>query len=130
MTWPCCGTARWAPCSTARYAPSTLGSFLREIAFSHVRQLDAVASRLLARLAENTPLVDGIDGPVCLDLDDTNIEVHRYAKQGSGYGYSGVRGLTALIATVTTEHGAPMITGQRLRKGACGSARGGGPDHR
>ena len=33
------------------YAPSTLGSFLREFAFGHVRQLDAVASRLLARLA-------------------------------------------------------------------------------
>jgi hypothetical protein len=106
------------------YAPSTLGSFLREFAFGHVRQLDAVASRLLARLAENTPLVHGIDGPVCVDLDDTVIEVHGYAKQGSGYGYSGIRGLNALIATVTTEHGAPVITGQRLRKGACGSSRG------
>ena len=30
----------------------------------------------------------------------------------------------ALIATVTTEHAASVITGQRLRKGACGSARG------
>jgi hypothetical protein len=29
------------------YAPSTLGSFLREFKFGHVRQLDAVASRLL-----------------------------------------------------------------------------------
>lgn len=106
------------------YAPSTLGSFLREFAFGHVRQLDAVASRLLVRLASNTPLVDGIDGPVCVDLDDTIIEVHGYAKQGSGYGYSGVRGLNALIATVTTEQGAPVIAGQRLRKGACGSARG------
>ena len=48
----------------------------------------------------------------------------RYAKQGSGYGYSGVRGLNALIATVTTEHAAPVILGKRLRKGACGSARG------
>lgn len=37
------------------YAPSTLGSFLREFAFGHVRQLDAVASRLLARLHERTP---------------------------------------------------------------------------
>lgn len=106
------------------YAPSTLGSFLREFAFGHVRQLDAVASRLLARLAENTPVVAGIDGPVCIDLDDTIIEVHGYAKQGSGYGYSGVRGLNALIATVTTAHGAPVITGQRLRKGSCGSPRG------
>jgi hypothetical protein len=30
------------------YAPSTLGSFLREFRFGHVRQLDAVASRVLA----------------------------------------------------------------------------------
>src|SRR3954470_15747327 len=106
------------------YAPSTLGSFLREFAFGHVRQLDAVASRLLARLHARTPLLTGIDGPVMVDLDDTIVEVHGYAKQGSGYGYSGVRGLNALIATVTTEHCAPVIVGQRLRKGACGSPRG------
>jgi len=106
------------------YAPSTLGSFLREFAFGHVRQLDAVASRLLAGLAERTPLLEDIDGSVMVDLDDTIIEVHGYAKQGSGYGYSGVRGLNALIATVTTAGGAPVITGQRLRKGSCGSPRG------
>lgn len=106
------------------YAPSTLGSFLREFAFGHVRQLDAVAVRLLSRLAERTPLLARIDGPVMVDLDDTIVEVHGYAKQGSGYGYSGVRGLNALIATVTTARGAPVITGQRLRKGSCGSARG------
>ena len=28
-----------------------------------------------------------------------SIEVHGYSKQGSGYGYSGVRGLNALLAT-------------------------------
>lgn len=106
------------------YAPSTLGSFLREFAFGHVRQLDAVATRLLAQLQARTPVLAGIDGPVMVDLDDTIIEVHGYAKQGSGYGYSGVRGLNALIATVTTEHAAPVITGQRLRKGSCGSPRG------
>lgn len=106
------------------YAPSTLGSFLREFTFGHVRQLDAVASRLLVGLASDTPVVAGIDGPVYVDLDDTIIEVHGYAKQGSGYGYSGVRGLNALIATVTTAGGAPVITGQRLRKGSCGSPRG------
>ncbi|MBX9641493.1 MAG: IS1380 family transposase, partial [Mycobacteriaceae bacterium] len=106
------------------YAPSTLGSFLREFAFGHVRQLDAVASRLLAGLHARTPLLAGLDGPVMVDLDDTIIEVHGYAKQGSGYGYSGVRGLNALIATITTDDGAPVITGQRLRKGSCGSPRG------
>jgi Transposase DDE domain group 1 len=106
------------------YAPSTLGSFLRGFAFGHVRQLDAVASRLLGQLHARTPLLAGIDGPVMVDLDDTIIEVHGYTKQGSGYGYSGVRGLNALIATVTTTAAAPVIVGQRLRKGACGSPRG------
>ena len=83
-----------------------------------------MASRLLAGLAEHTPLLAGIDGPVLVDIDDTIIEVHVYAKQGSGYGYSGVRGLNALIATITTADGAPVIAGQRLRKGSCGSPRG------
>jgi hypothetical protein len=109
------------------YAPSTLGSFLRALAFGHVRQFDAVASRLLGRLHASTPVLAGIDGPVMVDLDDTIIEVHGHAKQGSGYGYSGVRGLNALIATVSTAHCAPVITGQRLRKGSCGSPRGAAP---
>ena len=106
------------------YASSTLGSLLRAFAFGHVRQLDAVASRLLVRLHARTPLLAGIDGAVCSDVDDSIIEVHGYAKQGSGYGYCGVRGLNALIATVTTAHTAPVIVGQRLRKGSCGSPRG------
>ena len=106
------------------YAPSTLGSFLREFRFGHVRQLDAVAARLLGGLGEHTPVLAGIDGPVLVDIDDSIIEVHGHTKQGSGYGYTGVRGLNALIATVTTEKAAPVIVGQRLRKGACGSPRG------
>jgi len=36
-------------------APSTLGSFLRTFTFGHVRQLDAVASRLLINLARARP---------------------------------------------------------------------------
>src|ERR1700710_2851480 len=106
------------------YAPSTLGSFLREFAFGHVSQLDAVAACLLWQLHARTPLLAEINGPVLVDIDDTIVEVHGHAKQGSGYGYSGVRGLNALIATVTTAQAAPVIAGQRLRKGACGSARG------
>ena len=74
------------------FAPSTLGSFLREFTFGHVRQLDAVGSRFLCGLADRTPIVAGIDGTVFVDIDDTIIEVHGHGKQGSGYGYSGVRG--------------------------------------
>jgi hypothetical protein len=61
---------------------------------------------------------------VFLDVDDTIIEVHGYAKQGAGFGYSGVRGLNALLATVTTTNTAPVVVAQRLRKGSCGSPRG------
>lgn len=111
---------------TACYAPSTLGSFLRACTFGHVRQLDAVASRFLAGLAARAPLL-GSPAPeqfVFVDLDDTIVEVHGYAKQGSGYGYSGVRGLNALLATACTNETAPVILAQRLRKGAANSARG------
>ena len=109
---------------TDAYAPSTLGSFLRSFTFGHVRQLDAVASRFLTGLAERTPLVAGIDEYALVDLDDTIIEVHGHGKQGSGYGYSGVRGLNTALATVTTRQTAPVVLTQRLRRGACGSPRG------
>jgi hypothetical protein len=73
------------------YAPSTLGSFLRAFTFGHVRQLDAVASRFLSGLAGRSSLIptaSGSPGRALVDIDDTIIEVHGYAKQGSGYGYS------------------------------------------
>ena len=108
----------------ACYAPSTLGSFLRAFRFGHVRQLDAVAARLLSGLAARTPVLAGIDGAVLVDVDDTIIEVHGYAKQGAGFGYTKVRGLNSLIATVITGQAAPVIVAQRLRKGSCGSSRG------
>ena len=112
-------------------APSTLGSFLRELTFGHIRQLDAVASRLLGRLSAGTPVVAGIDTErVLVDIDDSIIEVHGHHKQGSSYGYSGVRGLNALITTVTTDTGAPVIVGQRLRKRVLRILAGSRPDDR
>lgn len=111
------------------YAPSTLGSFLRSFTFGHVRQADAVASRFLLNLAEGTDSlgVAGASGTVMVDIDDTIIEVHGYAKQGACFGYSGVRGLNALLGTVSAEGPdgfAPVIVSQRLRKGSVGSPRG------
>lgn len=116
---------------TRIYAPSTLGSFLRAFTFGHVRQLDAVASRFLINLADQSPgLVPAppavTSGYVFVDVDDTIIEVHGHQKQGAGFGYSGVRGLNALLATVTTTESAPVVVAQRLRRGSCGSARGAG----
>jgi hypothetical protein len=49
------------------YAPSTLGSFLRAFPFGHVRQLDAVASRLLAGLTGRSRLLADVERPVLLD---------------------------------------------------------------
>lgn len=115
------------------YAPSTLGSFLRAFTFGHVRQLDAIASRFLLALAGLTPLlgrtsgssaVDDGAGYALVDVDDTIIEVHGHAKQGAGFGYSGVRGLNALLAALTTASSAPVVVAQRLRKGSTGSPRG------
>ncbi len=123
------------------YAPSTLGSFLRAFTFGHVRQLDAIASRFLIALAGLTRLLgpladqtrldiepDAIARYALLDVDDTIIEVHGHAKQGAGFGYSGVRGLNALLATLAIPLAAattaPVIVAQRLRKGSTGSPRG------
>ena len=111
------------------YAPSTLGSFLRSFTFGHVRQLDAVASRFLTNLAVQAPALvpaPAASGYVFVDVDDTIIEVHGHQKQGAGFGYSGIRGLNALLATVTTTESAPVVVAQRLRRGSCGSARGAG----
>lgn len=105
-------------------APSTLGVFLRAFTFGHVRQLDHVAEVLLSRLVGAAPLLPGRETIAFVDLDDTVRQVHGYAKQGAGYGYTGVNGLNALLATITTPTGAPLIAAARLRKGACNSARG------
>ena len=105
-------------------APSTLGTFLRSFTFGHVRQLDAVAARLLAQLAGRTPLLPGAETVAYVDIDDTVRETHGYTKQGAGFGYSGVNGLNALLGIVSTPTAAPVIAAARLRKGSTNSARG------
>jgi hypothetical protein len=105
-------------------APSTLGTFLRAFTFGHVRQLDAVAARFIAGLARQSPLIAAGVEVTYLDADDTIRETYGYAKQGAGYGYSGVKGLNALLATVSTPTSAPVIVASRLRKGSANSARG------
>ena len=116
--------------STARVigevrAPSTMGTFLRSFTHGHVLQLAAVNRRLLARLATTVPGLVGDDGgPVLIDLDDTIGEVHGYAKQAAAFGYSGVRGLNALVATISTSASAPVIGEFSLRRGNAKSGSG------
>ena len=110
----------------AAHAPSTLGSFLRAMTFGHVRQLDAVASRFLVALAADTKLLGAADatGPVMVDLDDTIVQVHGHQKQGAAFGYSGVRGINAILATASTDNVAPVVVAQRLRRQLRVTARG------
>lgn len=105
-------------------APSTLGTFLRAFRFGHVRQLDAVAARFTAGLARNAPIISAGEPVTYLDIDDTIRATFGYSKQGAGYGYSGVKGLNALLATVSSPSSAPVIVATRLRKGSANSARG------
>ena len=105
-------------------APTTLGTFLRALRFGHVRQLDAVASRFLIGLCGISPLIDVGASVTYVDVDDTIRRTYGYAKQGSGYGYCGVKGLNALLASVSSASSAPVIVATRLRKGAANSARG------
>jgi len=106
-------------------APSTLGTFLRSFRFGHVRQLDAVAARFVAGLAQHAPIINAGEPIAYLDVDDTIRSTFGYAKQGAGFGYSGVKGLNALLATISTGSSAPVIVATRLRKGSANSARGG-----
>jgi hypothetical protein len=105
-------------------APSTLGTFLRAFTFGHVRQLDAVAAGLLSRLTAATPILPDLSTMAFIDIDDTVRQTYGYTKQGAGRGYSGVKGLNALLATISTPLSAPVIATTRLRKGATNSVRG------
>jgi len=106
-------------------APSTLGTFLRSFTFGHVRQFEALQARAFASIVGAVPAVlPGVDQWCVVDIDDTMNPVYGVAKQGAQHGYTGFRGLNALIATVTTSQGAPMIAGSRLRRGGAHSARG------
>ena len=60
-------------------APSMLGTFLRTFTFGHVRQLDAVASRLLINLTKTALLLLGIEKLAYLDVDDTVRQTCGYA---------------------------------------------------
>jgi Transposase DDE domain group 1 len=112
-------------------APSTLGSFLWAFDYGTVRQLAAVHRRVLARLAEQTPLLPGAEALAFVDVDSVQRRVYGATKQGAAFGHAKiasksllVRGLNALAATVSTPVAAPVITSARLRGSNAGSARG------
>jgi hypothetical protein len=112
------------------YAPSTLGSFLRFFTWGHSLQLEAAARDLLAALATRAPLLPGADQLTYVDVDSLLRRVYGSAKQGAAFGHAKVggysvklRGLSPLIAAVSTDQAAPVVAPTRLRGGNAGSAR-------
>ena len=99
-------------------APSTLGAFLRSFTFGHVRQLEAVVGKALARA---WGLGAGPTATLIVDVDSTICEVHGHQKQGAAYGYTRVLGYHPLLAT-RSDTG--EVLHARLRKGSANTARG------
>lgn len=112
------------------YAPSTLGSFLRALSWGHVRQLESAARGFLAGLAGATPLLPGADQLAFVDVDSLLRRVYGHGKAGAALGYTKVggygvllRGLSPLVAILSTPIAAPVVAATRLRGGNAGSAR-------
>ena len=100
-------------------APSTLGIFLRAFSFGHVRQLEAVVGKVLAR-AWALGAGPG-DDRLVIDVDSTICEVAGKHKQGAAYGYTKVLGYHPILAT-RADTG--EIVHARMRKGSANTARG------
>ena len=79
---------------------------------------------MLAELARRTPLLTGADQVAYVDVDVAEKATYGYAKQGAGFGDSGVKGLNAVIATVSTPRSADQ--GHQMPAGPVKN-RGGGP---
>lgn len=112
------------------YAPSTLGSFLRFFSWGHTLQLEAAARDLLAALSRRVPLLPGADRLAYVDVDSLLRRVYGPGKQGAAFGHAKVggynvrlRGLSPLVAAVSTAQAAPVVAATRLRGGNAGSAR-------
>ncbi len=113
------------------YAPATLGQFLREFTHGHALQLASVARAHLVNLVRRTGLLPGIGTRAYVDVDSLLRPVYGHGKQGASFGHTKIagkqvlrRGLSPLATTISTEHGAPVVAGIRLRAGKAGSGKG------
>jgi hypothetical protein len=113
------------------YAPSTVGTLLREFTFGHARQLESVLREHLAGLCQRVDLLPGADERAFVDIDSLLRPVYGHAKQGASYGHTKIagkqilrKGLSPLVTTISTETGAPVIAGARLRAGKTNSGKG------
>jgi hypothetical protein len=113
------------------YACATLGQFLREFTHGHCLQLASVARAHLVNLIQRTGLLAGIADRVFIDIDSLLRPVYGHQKQGASYGHTKIagkqilrKGLSPLATTLSTERGAPVVAGIRLRAGRAGSGKG------
>ena len=113
------------------YASSTIGTLLREFTFGHTRQLESVLREHLAALCARVDLIPGADVRAFVDIDSLLRPVFGHAKQGASYGHTKIagkqilrKGLSPLVATISTDSGAPVIAGARLRAGKTNSGKG------
>ncbi|MFN8031177.1 MAG: IS1380 family transposase [Dermatophilaceae bacterium] len=112
------------------YAPATLGQFLREFTHGHASQLASVARAHLVALAGRTVVLAGIERMAYIDIDSLLRPVYGKTKQGASFGHTKIagkqvlrRGLSPLATTISTDQGAPVIAGIRLRSGKASSGK-------
>jgi hypothetical protein len=113
------------------YAGATLGQFLREFTHGHSLQLASVARSHLVGLIQHSDLLPGIERQAYVDIDSLLRPVFGHQKQGASYGHTKIsgkqvlrKGLSPLATTISTEHGAPVVAGIRLRAGKANSGKG------
>ncbi|MFJ9371704.1 IS1380 family transposase, partial [Nocardia sp. NPDC101769] len=113
------------------YAPSTVGTLLREFTFGHGKQLESVLGEHLCALADRVDLLPGKQVRCFVDIDSLLRPVYGHQKQGASYGHTKIagkqvlrKGLSPLVATISTDLAAPVIAGMRLRAGKTGSGKG------
>lgn len=113
------------------YACATVGQLLREFTHGHGLQLASVARAHLVNLVQHSNLLPGIGQRVFVDIDSLLRPVYGHQKQGASYGHTKIagkqvlrKGLSPLATTISTEQGAPVIAGLRLRAGRANSGRG------
>jgi len=113
------------------YACSTMGQFLREFTHGTTSQLASVARAHLRALVQRTGCLPGIEARCFVDIDSLLRPVYGHQKQGASFGHTKIasrqvlrKGLSPLATVISTETGAPLIAGMRLRAGKAGSGKG------
>jgi hypothetical protein len=116
---------------TGVYAAATLGQFLREFTHGHTLQLASVQRAHLVNLVGCSRLLPGIGDRAMIDIDSLLRPTFGHGKQGASFGHTKLagkqvlrRGLSPLVTTISTERGAPVIAGIRLRAGRANSGKG------